>query len=142
MRKVIKKGFGVDYSCSMKNVDIKHISNLHNNSFSSLTFYEQELDILKKRLQEIAAKNTGREVSRGIEHFQREFIVHGKKIDALKRAFHETLQKLQMQLLDTSGRAEVNTLELNEKLYNDYLAEERMLNDVCLEFLRFAVKWT
>jgi len=125
----------------MKNVNIKHISSLHNNALSSLAFYKQEVTILKRRLEEIAAKNNGREVAEGIEHFQNEFIIHFEKIDELKHAFSETQHKLQVQLLNMAGYAEEETLSLNDELYEQYLTEEKLLNNLRLEFLRFAAKW-
>lgn len=125
----------------MKNVNIRHISSLHNNALASLTFYEEELTILRKRMEEIAAKNTGNEAEEGIEHFQNQFIIHGEKIDELKHAFHETQRKLQMQLLNAAGYVEEYSLNLNEELYNEYLTEEKMLNELRAEFLRFAAKW-
>ncbi|MBS1532931.1 MAG: hypothetical protein JSU01_21710, partial [Bacteroidetes bacterium] len=107
----------------MKNVNIKHISSLHSNALASLVFYEQEVHFLTKRLEEIAAKNTGHEIAPAIEHFQNEFIIHSEKIDELKHAFHQTQHQLQAQLLDTAGYAEEDTLDLNEDLYNQFLTE-------------------
>ena len=54
----------------MKEINIKHISNLHSDALRGLDFYKQEIGILKKRLEEIAADNTGHEVAESIERFQ------------------------------------------------------------------------
>jgi hypothetical protein len=125
----------------MKEANIKHFANLHVNTLSSLTFYEQEIDILKKRLQEIASKNTGHEVSEGIEHFQNQFIIHKEKIDELKHAFHSNLHGIEVQLFETTAFADEDLLEINEQLFDQYLTEEKLLNELRHEFLRFAAKW-
>lgn len=125
----------------MKQINIKHIASLHTNTLNSLAFYEQEIDVLKKTLEEIASKNTGQEVSEGIEHFQNQFIIHQEKIDELKHAFHSNLHTLEVQLLETTAYAEEDSLEVNEKLYDQYLTEEKLLNELRHEFLRFAAKW-
>ncbi|HEY9000738.1 MAG TPA: hypothetical protein VIM89_05265 [Mucilaginibacter sp.] len=125
----------------MKQINIKHIASLHTTTLNSLTFYEQEIDILKKRLEEIASKNTGHEVSEGIEHFQNQFIIHSEKIDELKHAFHSNLQALEVQILETTAYADEGSLDDNEHLYDQYLMEETLLNELRHEFLRFAAKW-
>jgi hypothetical protein len=125
----------------MKNINIKHINSLHNDALTSLAFYEQELVILKGRLEEIASKNTGDEAEIGIEHFQNEFIIHGEKIDELKHALHEIQHQLEVQVVSTAGYAEEETLKQNEKLYEEYLEEEKLFNELRVEFLAFAVKW-
>lgn len=125
----------------MKEINIKHFANLHVNTLSSLTFYEQEIDILKKRLEEIASKNTGNEVSEGIEHFQNQLIIHREKIDELKHAFHSNLHGIEVQLFETTAFADEDLLEINEQLFDQYLAEEKLLNELRHEFLRFAAKW-
>ena len=125
----------------MKQINIKHIASLHTNTLNSLSFYKQEINILKERLEEIASKNTGHEVSEGIEHFQNEFIIHAEKIDELKHAFHSNLQTLEAEILETTAYADEAALESNEQLYNEYLMEETLLNELRHEFLRFAAKW-
>ena len=125
----------------MKQINIKHIASLHTTTLNSLAFYEQEIEILKKRLAEIASKNTGHEVSEGIEHFQNQFIIHGEKIDELKHAFHSNLHTLEVQILETMAYAEEDSLEANEQLFDEYLMEETLLNELRHEFLRFSEKW-
>ena len=125
----------------MKQINIKHIASLHTNTLNSLNFYKQEINILKERLEEIASKNTGHEVSKGIEHFQNEFLIHAEKIDELKHAFHSNLQALEVEILETTAYADEDSLKSNEQLYHEYLIEETLLNELRHEFLRFAAKW-
>jgi len=125
----------------MKQINIKHVASLHTNALNSLSFYDEEIAILKKRLDEIAAKNNSHEASAGIEHFQNEFIIHQEKIDELKHAFHENLHQLQTQLLATTAYAEEEAVEINEQLFEQYLTEEKLMNELRQEFLAFAAKW-
>ncbi|MGZ3778859.1 MAG: hypothetical protein ACXVAZ_14450, partial [Mucilaginibacter sp.] len=68
----------------MKHINIKHIDNLHNDAIRALDFYWQELIIIRHRLEEIAADNTGHEVSEQIEYFQNELTIHNEQIDELR----------------------------------------------------------
>jgi len=125
----------------MKQINIKHIANLQTNTLNSLAFYEQEIGMLKKTLEEIASKNTGYEVSEGIEHFQNQFIIHKEKIDELKHAFHSNLRTLEVLILETTAYAGEDSLVVNEQLFDKYLVEEKLLNELRHDFLRFAAKW-
>ncbi len=46
-------------------------------------FYKQEISILEKRLQEVAAKNNSQEVLAEVEHFQNKFILNKEQLDIL-----------------------------------------------------------
>jgi hypothetical protein len=49
-----------------------------------LEFYNDELVILNKRLEEIASKNTDKDTMAKLEHFQNTFIMLKEEIDILK----------------------------------------------------------
>jgi hypothetical protein len=125
----------------MKQVNIKHIDNLHNDAIRALDFYWQELIIIRHRLEEIAADNTGHEVALQVEHFQNELTIHNEQIDELRHAFHENREKLEGQLVETDGFADKSSFEENEELYERYVTEEKMFNELRHEFNRFAAKW-
>jgi len=59
----------------MKEINIKHIHNLHTDALRNMDFYKQEIAILTNRLEEIAADNTGHEVAGKVEHFQNQFLI-------------------------------------------------------------------
>ena len=48
-----------------------------------LDFYKEELDILRKRLEEVAAKNTSKDVMVQVEHFQSRFTILREQYDIL-----------------------------------------------------------
>ncbi len=45
----------------MKEINIKHMNSLHNDALRSLDFYQQDIKILRNRLEEISADYTSRE---------------------------------------------------------------------------------
>jgi enoyl-[acyl-carrier-protein] reductase (NADH) len=125
----------------MKQLSIKHITNLHSDSLRGLDFYAQELVILQERLEEILADNTNKEVAEQVEHFQNEFIIHQKAIDDLKSSIHENNTNIKDQISEFDGSIEKITLSDNHNLHEDYLTEERLFNELRHEFYRFASKW-
>lgn len=125
----------------MKQINIKDAANLDANTLNSLTFYEQDICLLKKTLDEIASKNTAHDVSEDINHFQKQIIIHAEKIDELKHAFHSNLNALEAQILEIPSYAGEDSLKANEQLFNEYHTEETVLNQMRQEFFRFAAKW-
>jgi hypothetical protein len=141
MPHVIRLDFHCIYLSSMKQISIKHINNLHNDAIRGLDFYRDELTILNERLGEIAAANTNREVAEQVEHFQNQFIIHNEQIDELQHALRENLQLVAKQVIQTGGQTNETSLPANEGLYEKYLTEEKMLNELRHDFNRFASKW-
>ncbi len=56
---------------------------------SELTFWEDELKSFNNRLDELINRWTNREVTVQLEHYQNEFILHGKVIDQLQEAIEK-----------------------------------------------------
>lgn len=56
---------------------------------SELTFWEDELKSFNNRLNELINRWTKREVNVQLEHYQNEFILHGKVIDQLQEAIEK-----------------------------------------------------
>lgn len=125
----------------MKEINIKHINNLHSDALRSLDFYKQEITILTKRLEEIAADNTGHEATEKVEHFQNQFLIQHNNIDELKHRMHENLNKIENQVKDSAGFISQSSAAENVELYDQYLTEEKIINEVRQEFNRFASKW-
>ena len=49
----------------------------------TLDFYKSEMPFFKKRLEEIASKNTGEDILKQVEHFENTFIDMNEKLDVL-----------------------------------------------------------
>jgi len=125
----------------MKEINIKHISNLHSDALRSLDFYKQEIGILIKRLEEIAADNTGKEVAENIEHFQNQFLIQSNNIDNLKHRINENIKDIENQVKNSAGFLDQKSADENSGLYDQYLTQEKVINDIRQDFNRFASKW-
>ena len=54
----------------------------------TLAFYKSEIPFFKKRLEEIATKNTGEEIRKEVEHFENTFIAINENLDVLQHDVH------------------------------------------------------
>lgn len=126
----------------MKNhINIKHIKNLNNDGLRGIAFYQQELDILQERLQEIAADNTSREVQEQVEHFQNQFLIHGKYLEELKNDVHANDRKIEDDLLQTPDEVAETVAAEHAQIHERYLNEERVFSGLRHDFNRFASEW-
>ena len=125
----------------MTKINIKHIKNLNNDCLRGLAFYRQELGILKERLEEIAADNTGKVVAEKVEHFQNQFMIHSYYLDELKQLIHGNDKAIESELLKTSMFVDEDIADKHDQLVDKYRTEEKIFNDLRHEFNRFAAEW-
>jgi len=125
----------------MSQINIKHIANLNNDCLRGLEFYKQELGILQERLEEIASKNTAKEITQQIEHFQNQFLIHQNYFDELKHLIHVNDENIEAQVLKNGVFINENTAVEHENIQKQYFNEEKMFNDLRHDFNRFAAKW-
>jgi hypothetical protein len=94
----------------------KHLSDLHFEHQlwqSEAKFFADELKIYQNRLDEIASKNTGDEISKKISHFQNQFIIQKEQLDILN---HEV--KVHEQSL--AKFAQENPIAIEHRLFEDH----------------------
>lgn len=125
----------------MKEINIKHIANLHTDALRALDFYKQDIQILKKRLEEIAADNTGHEVAEKVEYFQNQFLIQSNNIDELKHNLNQNLNKIEEQVKSSAGFLDQSAADQNAEIYDQYLSLEKIVNDVRHQFNSFASRW-
>lgn len=56
----------------------------HAKWLSEISFFADEIKVFKKRLEELAQANTGKDIMANIEHFQNQFIIQKENLDILK----------------------------------------------------------
>ncbi len=122
----------------------KHLSDLHFEHKlwkMESDFYAGELNIYEKWLAEIAAKNTGEEVLKQVEHFQNQFIIQRDQLELLS---HEV--KIHEQWL--SNYAENNPVAIDHKSFADHAVMRehaeifvKIYTELKAEFKRFLEEW-
>ena len=88
----------------MSYTSVPHLSTEHQDWLKAIDFYDNELDILEKRLAEVATKNTGIDAMKGVEHFQNQFIIQRNTIDELRHNINEHVHKTMLDAKDHGGR--------------------------------------
>ncbi len=118
------------------------MSDEHTGWLSALDFYKQDLQYLKRRLTEIAGKNTGKGPAAEIEHYENQISVRTENIDTLRHDINETLAKSAAQAMQNSaGYIDAALLKEHVKQKELFLTEELIINELRQNFNHFASKW-
>ena len=104
----------------MKKVNLLTQHQQHKTWLNYLSFYKDEMEIFQKRLEEVAQKNTAREVQAFVEHFQNQFILQKEQHDILK----DEIQTLENRI-EAAYEANV-TLAINQRPSEEVELKDRV----------------
>lgn len=124
-----------------RKTNVRHWNSGHNDRLRALRFYKEEIDILDKRLAEIAGKNTAHEVAAQVEHFQNQFVLHRNNIDELGHSIREDLEGIGTEIQTQNGFIEDKLLDRLEKHERGFEDEEKNINALRRSFNLFSAEW-
>lgn len=108
---------------------------------NTLAFYMDELAIMQGRIEEIAAKNTGREVLALVEHFQNQLILRKEQIDTLLHSIREHEAFLEKEADKKAASVDHARFGDHAQLRNTIGTFETSFNELRKELIGFLVKW-
>lgn len=79
---------------TVKRVYLSDLHFEHTFWIKELLFWEDQISIFRKRLEEIVSRYTANEIRAKVEHFQNQFILHEDVIDVLKKDIKKHEQQL------------------------------------------------
>ena len=121
----------------------KHIDELHFEHQSwtrELRFYKDELNLFKKRLEEVSGMYTSKEVTGKLEHFQNQFMVQRENIDILHHDINEHLNGMATEMQQHAGHISSDQLSTNRILQDRFESETKIYNGLKDEFTAFVEK--
>ncbi len=104
---------------------------------SALSFYKDELNVLKGRLTEVVSKNSGVEIMKSIEHFENQFLLQGENIDILQHDINTHLNKMAAAVQQHAGHINPQLLAEEVQLKDRYESESKVFNELRHEFNAF-----
>lgn len=72
----------------------------HTGWLNKISFYEDEINIMQKKLEEVNSKNTAAEVRKNVEHFQNQLIIQKRNADVLQRHIKREEKDIQKNILE------------------------------------------
>ncbi len=108
---------------------------------NKLSFYTDDMAIMQKRIEEIAKKNTAKEVQMQIEHFQNQLLVQANDMDEIKRNIKKDEKQLESNVLKNETAVDHRKVEDHYKEREDVKAFEDNFNKLRKDLNHFAAQW-
>jgi hypothetical protein len=118
---VIHKKSNINENNPMKTTQ-EYLTTTHANDIQwkkDLKFYKDEILLLRKRLEEVSAKNTSKEIKIMVSHFENQFIINNTIIDELNHEINlteDTLAKIIKENPVAFEHKVIEKAELNGKI--------------------------
>ncbi|MFN5295001.1 MAG: hypothetical protein ACK5BL_05680 [Flavobacteriales bacterium] len=106
-----------------------------------IEFYQDEIKIMRNRLNEISSNNTAREVKKKVEQFQNQFEVHEEQLNKLRHAVKSHAIHIANDYENHHGQLEQKTMTEHDSMRDDYVNTEKLFNEMRHEFNRFLSKY-
>jgi hypothetical protein len=94
---------------------IAHVHMLCEEWMRELAFYKSEIPYLRKRLEEIASKNTSAEIMKEVDHYENKFKIQSTHIDEL---IHDVKLKNESLLKEAAAKPNYINVKMIEADHN------------------------
>ncbi len=125
----------------MSYTNTSHCGNDHDQWLKSISFYDDDLDVLESRLTEIVKKNNVHDAMAGVEHFQNQFIIQRNNIYGLKHSINKHAVSVAADAQAHAGKMDHYFVDEHGNLKAQVESFEKVMNDLRHEFSLFLAKW-
>ncbi|MCC6286303.1 MAG: hypothetical protein IT249_00310 [Chitinophagaceae bacterium] len=120
---------------------VSHCGTEHGEWLKELSFYKEALQSTKKRLEEVASKNTATEVMKAVEHFQNQLIIQQNNIAELAHNVHEHERHVSKETQLHAGKIDEVLQAEHQDLEEEITLIKKIIKELRAEFNKFASKW-
>lgn len=125
----------------MTNTQVFNISSKHLKLLRLVNFYEKEVDLLNKLLEDLLKKNKELYSIPEAEHFQNLFIVQHNHIDDLRQSINVNKLLTDKDVRLNAGNVDNTLLDENLKIEKEVLAFEKSVMELRHDFKKFMLKY-
>lgn len=93
----------------------------HSGWLNKLAFYNDEITIMQKKLDEISSKNNGQDIRKSIEHFQNQLIIQQGNSDKLRQHIKQEEKQIQNSI-------KANPVAVDHRKTEDHHEERDMMD--------------
>ena len=122
----------------------KYLTDLHKEHSewkNVLTFYEEDVETMKKRLEEVASKNTDREMHGWVERFQNKLIIQKEQIDILEHDINACEEVIVKNVTDNPVASDRRKIDDHIELRERIQTFELLFNKLRKDLNAFVAKW-
>jgi hypothetical protein len=122
----------------------KKLAELHNDHRewkNVLSFYEEDITTMKKRLEEVASKNTDREMHGWVERFQNKLIIQSEQIDILLHDINACEDNIIKNIENNPVASDKRKMDDHTELRDRFQTFELLFNKLRKDLNAFVAKW-
>jgi len=118
----------------MVTVDISQLSGECNTWRDSLRSRRDDLNQLKKQLQQTAAQNLTRDQLHDVEHYHNQFHIQLINVHDLKQSIKSHDRRVQFETSANSGQIAEDTIAEHERLFDEFQSLDSTIKNLREEF--------
>jgi len=118
----------------MVTVDISQLSGECNTWRDSLRSCRDDLNQLKKQLQQTAAQNLSKDQLHDVEHYHNQFHIQLINVHDLKQAVKAHDRRVQFETAANSGQLTEDTIAEHERLFEEFQSLDSTIKNLREEF--------
>ena len=118
----------------MVTVDISQLSGECNTWRDSLRSCRDDLNQLKKQLQQTAAQNLTRDQLHDVEHYHNQFHIQLINVHDLKQSIKSHDRRVQFETTANSGQIAEDTIAEHERLFEEFQSLDSTIKNLREEF--------
>jgi hypothetical protein len=118
----------------MVTVDISQLSGECSTWRDSLRSYREDLNQLKKQLQQTAAQNLSKDQLHDVEHYHNQFHIQLINVHDLKQSIKSHDRRVQFETSANSGQIAEDTIAEHEKLFEEFQSLDSTIKNLREEF--------
>jgi hypothetical protein len=113
----------------------------HREWANKMEFYNDEIRVMRRRMSEVAAKNSAKDIQALVEHFENQLIVQKEQCDILKHTIREYDKVIEAHLNNNDVAADKTRWNDHAHLRDKVETFERIFNDLRKELIAFLSRW-
>ena len=121
----------------MVTVDISQLSGECNTWRDSLRSCREDLNQLKKQLQQTAAQNLSKDQLHDVEHYHNQFHIQLINVHDLKQSIKAHDRRVQFETSANSGQIAEDTIAEHERLFEEFQSLDNTIKSLREEFGNF-----
>jgi chromosome segregation ATPase len=118
----------------MVTVDISQLSGECNTWRDSLRSCREDLNQLKKQLQQTASQNLSKDQLHDVEHYHNQFHIQLINVHDLKQAIKAHDRRVQFETAANSGQLAEDTIAEHERLFEEFQSLDSTIKNLREEF--------
>ncbi len=122
-------------------INIFHLGNKHQQLIRIVDYYNKELEVYEKVLNDVADKNITDESREDVTHFQNRFNDQHHNIEDLKHQINVNKFLVFKDAKHHAGKVEETLVQENYKIENEVIAFERSIMNLKHDFKKYLMKW-